>query len=87
MMEKAFKKMPREELYERTGVQFMQLNTIFQLLSMLEEDPKAFDKVGTFLMVPDLFNYYLTGRRSVNSPTRPPRSSTILLLMPGMIAS
>jgi sugar (pentulose or hexulose) kinase len=63
MMEIAFQKMPREELYERTGVQFMQLNTIFQLLSMVEEDPGAFDNVGTFLMVPDLFNYYLTGKK------------------------
>jgi sugar (pentulose or hexulose) kinase len=63
MMEKAFQKMPREELYERTGVQLMQLNTIFQLLSMVDEDPRALDNVGTFLNLPDLFNYYLTGKK------------------------
>ena len=63
MMEKAFQKMPREELYERTGVQFMQMNTIFQLLSMVEENPKAFEQVSSYLMVADLFNYYLTGKK------------------------
>jgi sugar (pentulose or hexulose) kinase len=63
MMEKAFQRMTREELYERTGVQFMQLNTIFQLLSIVDEDPGALNNVGTFLMVPDLFNYYLTGNK------------------------
>jgi len=63
MMEKAFQKMPRKEIYERTGVQFMQINTLFQLISMIEEDPRALDNVGTFLMIPDLFNYFLTGKK------------------------
>jgi len=60
VMEKVFKHIPREKLYMRTGVQFMQFNTLFQIYSMLDEDPHSFDNVGTFFMVPDLFNYYLT---------------------------
>ena len=32
MMEEAFKRIPREKMYEITGIQFMQLNTLFQLL-------------------------------------------------------
>jgi rhamnulokinase len=61
IMERAFKKISREEIYYRTGVQFMQVNTNFQLYAMIEEDPRAFDAVGTYLMIPDLFNYYLCG--------------------------
>ena len=61
IMEKAFQKMPREEIYTRTGVQFMQMNTLFQLYSILEEDANFFDGVGTCLMIPDLFNYFFTG--------------------------
>jgi sugar (pentulose or hexulose) kinase len=36
MMELAFQRMPREEMYARTGIQFMQFNSIFQLLSVVE---------------------------------------------------
>lgn len=61
VMEKVFKHIPREKLYFNSGVQFMQFNTLFQIYSMLEEDPNSFDNVETFFMVPDLFNYYLTG--------------------------
>jgi rhamnulokinase len=63
MMEKAFQRMPRAEIYARTGVQFMQLNTVFQLLAMASAYPETLDRAGTFLMIPDLFNYYLTGKK------------------------
>jgi len=63
MMEKTFLKMPQDEIFNRTGVQFMQFNTLFQLNAALETDPFALDAVGTFLMIPDLINYYLTGSR------------------------
>jgi len=63
MMEKAFQRMPRAEIYARTGVQLMQLNTVFQLLAMAEAYPETLDRAETFLMIPDLFNYYLTGKK------------------------
>ena len=62
MMEKAFELMPRKKIYEITGIQFMKLNTLFQLLSMqLNHSPllKIADKL---LMVPDLIHYWLTGK-------------------------
>jgi rhamnulokinase len=63
IMEKVFQIIPRKEMYERTGVQFMQLNTVFQLYAMMEEDPTALDAIGTIFMLPDLFNFYLTGKK------------------------
>lgn len=63
MMEKAFLRMPRSAIFAHTGVQFMQMNTLFQLLAMVDADARAFDSVGTFLMIPDLFNYYLSGKK------------------------
>jgi rhamnulokinase len=64
MLEEAFKRVPREEIFERTGIQFMEINSLYQLLSMVRENSKSLDSVDTFLMIPDLFNYWLTGRRT-----------------------
>ncbi len=61
MMEKAFKRISRKELYELTGIQFMQLNTLFQLLSFVESGDM--DQVDSLLFMPDLFNYELTSFR------------------------
>lgn len=61
ILEKVFQVIPREELYALTGNQFMEINTAFQLYSMvLANDPvlKIADKL---LFTPDLFNYFLTG--------------------------
>jgi rhamnulokinase len=63
MLEKAFAIIPREEIFEQTGIQFMQINALYQLLSMsLHKSPKL-EVATTLLMMPDLFNYWLTGRR------------------------
>ncbi|MGB9619611.1 MAG: rhamnulokinase, partial [Armatimonadota bacterium] len=48
---------------ERIGIQFMQLNTIFQLYSMVESGSTALKHASTLLMIPDLFNYWLTGAK------------------------
>jgi rhamnulokinase len=64
MLEKAFDIVPREEIFEQTGIQFLQLNSLYQLLSMsLHKSPKL-EVAATLLMMPDLFNYWLTGRRA-----------------------
>lgn len=52
---------PRSELYGTTGIQLMNFNTVYQLLSELRTDPKAFDSARKLLMIPDLLNYLLTG--------------------------
>lgn len=61
MMEQAFARMPRERIFELTGIQFMQLNTLYQLLAMSVNHSPALDIAETFLTIPDLFNYWLTG--------------------------
>lgn len=62
MLDEAFDRLSRKRIYEITGIQFMQLNTLFQLLAMqINQDP-ALQIAETLLMVPDLINYWLTGR-------------------------
>lgn len=63
IMEKAFEKMSREEIYNRTGVQFMQHNTLFQLYSMVLDKSALLAAADTYLMIPDLFNYWLAGEK------------------------
>jgi len=61
MIDAACEIMPREEIFAETGIQFMQLNSLFQLLAMrVQGDPKL-DQARTLLMIPDLLNYWLTG--------------------------
>lgn len=62
MMEEAFLRVGREEIFARTGIQFMQLNTLYQLLAMVIGNSPALNVAETFLTMPDLFNYWLTGR-------------------------
>ncbi|MEN2984577.1 MAG: rhamnulokinase family protein [Dictyoglomaceae bacterium] len=61
ILEKAFKVMPRERIYELTGIQIMQINTLFQLYSMVLEDSSLFKAAYKLLFMPDLFNFMLTG--------------------------
>ena len=63
MMELAFSRVPREEIFEATGVQFMQLNSLYQLLAMKEAKSAALGCAATLLFMPDLFNYLFTGVR------------------------
>jgi len=62
VMEKLFTVVPRPEVFERTGIQFMQLNTLYQLYALRLERPQVLDEAKTLLMMPDLFNYWFTGR-------------------------
>jgi rhamnulokinase len=62
MLEEAFQRVPREEIFERTGIQFMRWNALYQLLSMALARSPLLEAAETFLMMPDLFNYWLSGR-------------------------
>jgi rhamnulokinase len=64
MMEMAFRRVPRTEIYERTGIQFMQLNSLYQLLAMAQVGASALSVAQTFLTMPDLFNFWFTGRKA-----------------------
>lgn len=63
MLEEAFRRVPREEIFAQTGIQFLQLNSLYQLLSMVVRQSPALGIAATFLTMPDLFNYWLSGRR------------------------
>ena len=62
-MEDAFAIVPRAEIYERTGIQFMQFNSIFQLMAMVKSGSPVLGIAETFLNLPDLLNFWLTGRK------------------------
>ena len=57
----AYKRIPKNKLYNMTGLQYLQFNTIFQLLALSVQRPHVFDNAETLLMIPDLLNYFLTG--------------------------
>jgi rhamnulokinase len=52
---------PGEEIYAATGVQLMPINTIYQLFAASRHTPAVVDAARRFVMIPDLFNYWLTG--------------------------
>jgi rhamnulokinase len=61
IMEAAFARLPRQEIYRRSGLQFMRFNTLFQLLAMQRDRSPLLDAAETMLMIPDLFHYFFTG--------------------------
>lgn len=61
VMEKTFEIVPRAEVYRATGIQFMQLNTLFQLVAQRLSNPRLLDEANTLLFTPDLFHFWLTG--------------------------
>jgi len=61
MLEQVFQRVPRAEVFAQTGIQFMQLNTLYQLLAAEKNDPSLFAIAKNFLTIPDLFNFWLTG--------------------------
>lgn len=63
MLEESFKRISKEEFYKITGNQFMEINTAFQLLSLVKERPEMIERTETLLMTPDLFTYMLTGKK------------------------
>ncbi len=54
---------PLDELYASTGIQFMNFNTIFQFYADKKMRPEIYKNADKFLMMPDLFNYFLTGKK------------------------
>lgn len=61
MLEKGFTHIPRERFYKLTGNQFMEINTVFQLMALQEQRPELLEKADSLLLMPDLFNYFLSG--------------------------
>jgi rhamnulokinase len=59
--EKAFAVVPKEDIFEATGVQFMQINSLYQWYAMKLAAAPALSVAKRLLFMPDLFNYWLTG--------------------------
>lgn len=64
MMDEAFSRVPRAEIFERTGIQFMPINTLYQLLSLAVRRSPALEAAATLLTIPDLLNFWLSGRKA-----------------------
>lgn len=63
-MEKVFANVSAEEIYKRTGIQFIKFNTLFQLATMKEKFPRLLNDAETMLFIPDYLNFLLTGVKS-----------------------
>jgi rhamnulokinase len=63
MMEKYFdEKMSKEKVYEKTGIQFMNFNSLFQMYAMRKAGNVALENADKILFIPDALSYMLTGK-------------------------
>jgi rhamnulokinase len=62
MSVEAFKTVSKEEMYGVSGIQLMEINTLFQLLSLKKSNDLSFQIADKLLFTPDLINYFLTGK-------------------------
>jgi len=61
VMEEVFRKVPKEEIYRTTGIQFMPINTLYQLFAAQRDTPSLLAAAKYLLTIPDLFHFWLTG--------------------------
>ena len=57
-----FSRIPKDDIYAETGIQFLNFNTIFQLAAEMRDNPEKIEIADKLLFIPDLLNYFLTGR-------------------------
>ena len=68
MLEKVSGIVGKDRLYDTTGIQFLPFNTIYQLVAEQAREQSILDRAETLLFIPDLINFWLTGRK-VNERT------------------
>jgi rhamnulokinase len=61
VMEQVFRIVPKEEIYRVTGIQFMPINTLYQLFAAQRDMPTILAAAKQLLTIPDLFHHWLTG--------------------------
>lgn len=61
MMAKVFETVPRRDVFGTTGIQFIQLNTLYQIVSHARTGRETLERARVLLMIPDVFNYLMTG--------------------------
>jgi rhamnulokinase len=65
LIEETFKRFPRSEIFAHSGAQFLEINTLFQLIAHQRDHPEIIAAADCFLMIPDFINWCLTGERAV----------------------
>jgi len=63
LLEQTFKKVARAEIFEQSGLQFMELNSLYQLLAWQKHSPEILDAADTLLFMPDFFHWCLCGAK------------------------
>ncbi len=66
MLDKVFERVPKAEVFAQTGIQFMELNTLYQLMELALRDAFQYRAASKMLFSPDLLNYWLTGKMAAN---------------------
>lgn len=61
IMEEVLSRVNKEEIYQATGIQFMPINTLYQLFAARRQTPKLLEAAKYLVTIPDLFHYWLTG--------------------------
>src|ERR1051326_7441637 len=61
IMEEVLARVGRDEIYSATGIQFMPINTLYQLVAAKRRSPRLLAAAQYLLTIPDLFHYWLTG--------------------------
>lgn len=59
--EEVFQLIPRAEVFQQTGTQFLDFNSFYQLYVLHRDSPRVVNVASKLLFMPDLFNYFLTG--------------------------
>ena len=78
MDEKVYEVIPEASLYGRTGIQKQIFNTIYQLMAVKEQNPEAVGQAESMLMIPEYFNFLLTGKKAAEYTN----ASTTQLVLP-----
>jgi len=65
VMEQTFHRVPRSEIFSQTGLQFMEINSLYQLVAMNQSNAPLVEQADRFLMIPDFFHWLLSGSRVV----------------------
>jgi len=63
MMSRFFERMPAERIYELSGIQFMPINTLYQLFALAQSHSPILPCTDALLFIPDIFHYLLTGKK------------------------
>lgn len=64
VMQKLFSEISQNDIYKKTGIQFLPFNTIYQLKALIEQEPEYLEKVDTLQLIPDYLGFRLTGTKN-----------------------